>query len=224
MTGPLILSSTVDPPIPPASVETLAMAMAREQALDITDDRRAVLRACAYEVERWTGMVLWPGEPAVRACASEMELGMLGGVTYLAAGVFRFVNGGRFILPVCPLLPNPSGATVAVTSVQVWDVAAEAYEDPPEGRTLLPGGRVMVEQAGTYRVVASLTAPAEAPAWAVEGLRRYFAWRERRRPAEGSGGGGGGGGELDTGGTQAGGLMKSGAAEVLRAGRMRVAV
>ena len=222
MNGPRILSPvSVDLPIPPASVETLAMAMAREQALGITDDRQAVLRACAFEVERWEGMVLWPGENGARACQPEMEIDHDGelvgwGVHYGSADGY----GARLVLPVCPELQNLSTSAVSVTSVQVWDFEAEAYVDPPGGHKVLPGGRVMVQDSGTYRIVASLTAPDSAPGWAVEGLRRYFSYRERLRPAEKSGGGG----ELEAQGTQAGGLMRSGAAEVLRAGRMRVAV
>ena len=222
MTGYRILSPvSVDLPIPPASVETLAMAMAREQALEITDDRQAVLRACAFEVERWAGMVLWPGENGARVCHPEMEIDHNGALVGYGVN-YGSVNGygERFILPVCPELQNLITSSVSVTSVQAWDVEAEAYADPPGGHNVLPGGRVMVQEAGTYRIEASLTAPDSAPGWAVEGLRRYFAYRERMRPAEKSGGGG----EVEAQGTQAGGLMRSGAAEVLRAGRMRVAV
>ena len=217
-----ILSATVDPPVPPAATETLAMAMAREQALTITDDRRAVLRAAAEEVERWTGMVLWPGSGGARECRAEMELGvghlLLGGAGYGYSGICGDTCSRQPTLPVCPLLPNASGATYAVTSVELWDEDAEAYEAAIYKP--LPGGRIMVEQAGTYEVVADLTAPTAAPGWAVEGLRRLFGYRERLRPAEDAGGGG----DVAVQGTQAGAIMRSGAAEVLRVGRMRVAV
>ena len=207
MNGPRIISPpSVDLPIPPTSVEKRAMEMSREQALDITDARRGILRACAYQAERWTGQVFWPGASGARACTSEMILdaeGALGGYGLNFGSVDGY--GSRLVLPACPELQNLSTDSVSITSVQVWD--AGAYVDPPEGHEVLPGGRVMVNQPGIYKVVASLTAPPAAPEWAIDGLCRYFGWRERRRPAEEAGGGG----DLDTGSTQAGGLMKSGA-------------
>ena len=219
MNGPRILSATVDPPAPPTAVETLAMAMAREQALEITDDRRAVLRSCAFEVERKHGRVWWPGVGgAARVCSSEMEIDSNGVLVGYDLSSVR--DDGYGVMPVCWILPYATndGATAAFTSVEKWSEETDAYADTEY--TLLPAGRLRVEEPGTYRVIASLTAPDDAPVVAVEGLRRYFGERERRRPAEKSGGGG----EIEVQGTQAGSLRRSGGEETLSALRVRVVV
>ena len=217
MTANLILEATVDPPVPPASVEALALAMSREKALEFTEDRRAALRGCADEVERWTGRVLWPGANGARASQADMEIDRNGslvgyGVNYGSISGY----GSRLILPVCPVLPNSSGVGVSVTSVQVWDVETSAYIDPPAGHKVIPGGRVMVGQAGTYRIVASLTAPDTPPQPASEGLRRLWSHRERRRPGDKD--------AAEGGVTQANAMWQSGAAAALAALRIRVAV
>lgn len=222
MTSRIHEGATIAPAVPDAATEVLAMSMARQEALEVTDDRRATFRSCADEVERWTGQVLWPGATGhARAAEAVMTIGRrglsFGGLGY-GYSILGDYGHGVLLMPACPLRPNTSGVTVAVSSVMVWGVEAGAYVAPPGGYRLLPGGWVQVDAPGTYQVMAILTAPTEPPAWAVEGLRRYFAYRERLRPGDAAAG--------DLGGqpVPAGGLIRSGAAEVLRAGRLRVAV
>ena len=69
--------------------------------------------------------------------------------------------------------------------------------------------------AGQYEIVASLTAPTTAPPNAIEAVARLWAYRDTLRPGDLS----------EMAGEQqvlSGGMMKSGAAEALRAEKWRV--
>ena len=105
----------------------------------------------------------------------------------------------------------------SLTSVRLW------WDDAQDWMTLAagtgyrnaPGARILVEVAGQYEIVSSLTAPTSAPPNAVEAVARLWAYRETLRPGDLS----------EIAGEQqvlAGGMMKSGAAEVLRGEKWRV--
>ena len=110
----------------------------------------------------------------------------------------------------------------ALTSVRLWSYEAQdwttlvtASTTTSDGYSTAPGSRILVDVAGQYEIVASLTAPTTAPPNAIEAVARLWAYRETLRPGDLS----------EVAGEQqvlAGGMMKSGAAEVLRAETWRV--
>ena len=190
-----LLSIAVDPPVLPAEVEAHALATSREKALTITDDRRLLLAACAVEVEREMQRIVWPPE---RSSTSVV-----------------IVRNRDFAVPFCSLYP--ATFTQLITSVRLWSDDAPAWTTLTAGTgyRLAPGSRILVDVAGQYEIVAILTAPTAAPPNAIEAVARLWAYRETLRP-----------GDLrEIAGEQqvlAGGMMKSGASEALRAEKWRV--
>ena len=197
-----LLSIAVDSPVLPAAVEAHALATSREKALTITDDRRMILVACAVEVERELRRIVWPGAG--------------GGARTSAAGVI--VRDRGFSVPYCP--PYQSTLLQSLTSVRLWSDDAQDWTTltgTGNGYRTAPYRRILVDVAGQYEIVSSLTAPTTAPPNAVEAVARLWAYRETLRPGDLS----------DIAGEQqvlAGGMMKSGAAEVLRAETWRVSL
>ena len=193
----VVLTNPIDPPTLPPAVATAAMGMARKSALgggaraqpgESLDSVRAdVLDEAAVEVERYMQRLIFP--PA-RVSVAEVEI------------IAR--EGDN--LPVCPTLPDASGVDVAITSVEKWDDATASYA--PASYTLRPAGRLRVEEPGTYRITATLTPAADIPTWAITACGRLFSWRDRFRTGQ------------ETADAMpmpaSGGLLKSGAASVLR--------
>ena len=128
------------------------------------------------------------------------------------------MRDSRLAVPYCPLYPDVSGVTLALTLVRRWDDDAQDWmtltvRRPATG--CAPGGRIIVDQRGQYEITASLTAPATAPPNAIEAVARLWAYRDTLRPGD----------LADITGEQqvlAGALMKSGAAEILRGEKWRV--
>ena len=200
-----LLSISVDPPVLPAEVEAHALGTAREKALTITDDRRLLLAACAVAVERELQRVVWPG-PLLGARASTALV---------------IVRERDFAVPYCALYPETF--VQALTSVRLWSDDAQdwttlaASTTTSNGYRNAPGSRILVDVAGQYEIVSSLTAPTTAPPNAIEAVARLWAYRETLRPGDLS----------EIAGEQqvlSGGMMKSGAAEVLRAETWRVSL
>ena len=189
------VSIAVDPPVVPPAVESHALAASREKALTFGEDRKLLLAACAVAVERELQRVVWP---PVRASTALV-----------------IVRDRNFAVPYCPLYPETF--MQSLTSVRLWSDVAQDWTTLAAGtgyRTA-PGARILVDVAGQYEIVSSLTAPTTAPPNAIEAVARLWAYRETLKP-----------GDLTevTGEQQvlAGGMMKSGAAEVLRAEKWRV--
>ena len=93
------------------------MAMAREQALSATGDRRAVLLACAAEVESYTGRLLVPG---ARAITTELSIDAT----------------DRGALPAVPAWPDTAGVELTTLTVRMWRDgawAASSYVTPTLG-------------------------------------------------------------------------------------------
>ena len=193
-----LLSIAVDPPVLPADVEAHALAASREKALTFGEDRKLLLAACAVAVERELQRIVWPGDPAVRTSTAIV-----------------IVRDRDFAVPYCPLYPETF--MQSLTSVRLWSDDAQDWTALAAGTGYrnAPGARILVDMAGQYEIVSSLTAPTSAPPNAIEAVARLWAYRETLKP-----------GDLTevTGEQQvlAGGMMKSGAAEVLRAEKWRV--
>ena len=184
----------------PVAVESHALATSREKALTITDDRRMLLAACAVEVERELQRIVWPGSPAARTSTALV-----------------IVRDRDFAVPYCSLYP--ATLSQALTSVRLWSDDGQDWTtlSAGTGYRLAPGSRILVDVAGQYELVSSLTAPTGAPPNAVEAVARLWAYRETLRPGDLS--------EV----TQeqqvlSGAMMKSGAAEVLRGETWRVSL
>ena len=115
-------------------------------------------------------------------------------------------------------MPDLAGVAVSITSVERWDDSADPAGYVAADYAALPGGRVTVDQDGTYRVIAELTPPATTPEEAVEALARLWAIREQFRPGDFRE-------AVDIAGATAqlgGAIMKSGAAEILRTLKRRL--
>ena len=195
----VVLTSTVDPPTLPAAVVTTAMSMARKSALgggsrstETLDAVRAdLIHEAAQECERYLQRMLFPGDgTGERVCVAVVEL----------------LDRGEQDIPACPTLPDTSGVDVAITSVEKWDDAAASYATASYAAR--PAGRIRVDEAGVYRITASLTPSAEIPTWAITAAGRLFSWRDQFRTGQEG---------ADAQPMPAsGGMLKSGAASVLR--------
>ena len=194
----VVLTSTVDPPVLPATAQQTCMSMARKSALaggsrstePIDDVRADLLVEAAQECERYLQRMLFPGAgTGERVCVAVVD-----------------VDRGEQDIPACPTLPDASGVDVAVTGVEKWDDAAAGYA--AAGYVVRPAGRIRVDEPGTYRLSATLTPDVSMPTWAVTAAGRLFSWRDRFRT-----------GQETTDSLPmpaAGGMLKSGAASVLR--------
>ena len=188
-------TGTLTAPELSAEVKAQAQAMAGLSDATLTTDRLGILATCAIEVERWVGRCLWQATGnGARTAVTELE------VVEAPAEV-----------PACVELPQTGGVTVALTAVELWDDSAAAYQTA--SYTARPGGAILVETAGIYRITATLDPGDEPAADAIEGLCRLFGYREVRRPTAATMA------ASEDGPTPPrlqGAVMKSGAAEALR--------
>ena len=194
-----LLSIAVDPPVLPAEAETHALAASREKALTFGEDRKLLLAACAVAVERELQRIVWPGAG--------------GGAR--ASTAIVIVRDRDFAVSYCALYPETF--MQSLTSVRLWSDAVQDWTalTTVTGYRNTPGARILVDVAGQYEIVSSLTAPTTAPPNAIEAVARLWAYRETLRPGDLS----------EIAGEQqvlSGGMMKSGAAEVLRGEKWRV--
>ena len=194
-----LLSIAVDPPVLPVEVENQALAARRGKALSQNTSRLLLLQACAVAVERELQRIVWPGA---------------GGGARTSTALIIVRNPG-FTVPFCPLYPTT--LSQALTFVRLWSDDAQDWTTLTAGTgyRLAPGARILVDVAGQYEIVASLTAPTTAPPNAIEAVARLWAYRDTLRPGDLS----------QIGGEQqvlAGGMMKSGASEALRSEKWRV--
>ena len=165
MTGAWVpRSGTLTAPELSDAVKAQAQAMAGLSDATLTADRLAILATCAIEIERWVGRCLWQATGnAGRRAVTELE-----------------VKAAPCEVPACVELPQTGGVDVVITSVELWDDSAAAYQTA--SYTARPGGRLLLSAAGIYRITATLDPGDEPPADAVEGLSRLFGYREVRRP------------------------------------------
>ena len=196
----VVLTSTVDPPVLPATATQTMLSMARKSALaggsrgpageDLDPVRVDLAHEAAQECERYLQRMLFPGAgTGERVCVAVVD-----------------VDRGEDDIPACPTLPDASGVDVALTSVEKWEDGASSYA--AASYVVRPAGRIRVDEAGTYRITASLTPSAEIPTWAITAAGRLFSWRDRFRTGQE-------GGDAQP-MPASGGLLKSGAASVLR--------
>ena len=195
-----LLSIAVDPPVLPVEVENQALAARRGKALSQNTSRLLLLQACAVAVERELKRIVWPGSPASRTSTAIV-----------------IVRDRYFAVPFCSLYPYT--LSQSLTSVRLWSDDAQDWTTLTAGNgyRLAPGARILVDVAGQYEIVSSITAPTTAPPNAVEAVARLWAYRDTLRPGDLS----------DIAGEQqvlAGGMMKSGAAEALRGEKWRVSL
>ena len=74
----------------------------------------------------------------------------------------------------------------ALTSVRLWSDDAQDWTTLTAGTGYwdAPGARILVDAAGQYEIVSSLTAPTTAPPNAIEAVARLWAYRETLRPGD----------------------------------------
>ena len=200
-----LLRNPVDPPVLPDEVGAQALAARRGKALSQNTSRLLLLQACGVAVERELQRIVWPGAG--------------GGARVSTALVI--VRDRDFAVPFCSLYPETF--MQALTSVRLWNYEAQdwttlaASTTTSNGYRYAPGSRILVDVAGQYEIVSSLTAPMTAPPNAIEAVARLWAYRDTLRPGDLS----------EIAGEQqvlAGAMMKSGAAEALRAETWRVSL
>lgn len=183
-----------DPPALPPDVQVRAMAMAREQSLNVTPERQAVLLSCAAECEAYCGRLLVPG---ARAITTELET----------------EAHDRDALPVVPEWPDTSGVELTTLTVRMWREGAWVESS----YVLRPGLRVELPEApGEYELAAVVEVAAPMLTAAVEAIVRLFGYRETRRSGDV-------GDVLAAGPLNLSSAMRrSGAADILRAGIRKV--
>ena len=165
MTGAWVpRTGTLTAPELSTEVKAQAQAMAGLSDATLTADRLGILATCSIEIERWVGRCLWQADGnAARAAVTELE-----------------VVQSPCEVPACSELPNTGGVDVSITSVELWSDSAAAYQ--PASYTARPGGAILVDTAGIYRITATLDPGDEPAADAIEGICRLFGYREVRRP------------------------------------------
>ena len=109
--------------------------------------------------------------------------------------------------PLFPGLPNTAGVTLGVPAIREWSDTLGDWQAVTVTRR--PAGMVRLPRSGEFEIAVSVEAAATIPPEAIEAVARLWAYRDVLKP-----------GDLTevTGEQQvlAGGMMKSGAAEVLR--------
>ena len=184
--------SVIDPLELDDALKTQARSMAGELSVDLTPGRESILLAAAAEIEAYCDKAWFRGRPA--------------GAARVATSVLE--AGGTCCVPAVGALPASVGVTI--TSVEVWSDASETWTAATYIRSPL-GSTIRVSAAGTYRIVASVLPLEPYPTTVGEAVARLFAFRENVRPMMVTG-------DLADGTfpSQAGGVLKSGAAELLR--------
>ena len=183
--------SVIDPLELDDALKTQARSMAGESGVGLTTDRENILLAAAAEIEAYCDKAWFRGPAgAARVATSVIEA------------------GGTCCMPAVGALPASVGVTI--TSVEVWSDASEIWTAVTYIRSPL-GSTIRVKQAGTYRIVASMLPLEPYPTVIGEAVARLFAFRENVRPRMVTG-------DMADGtfSSQAGGVLKSGAAELLR--------
>ena len=183
-----VVSWSIAAPTLPVTVLDHAKGVSREKALAFPADRLAILVSCAVECERWIGRCLWPGPRP-------------------ASAIVRVTDTAEDV-PLLPMLPDVTGVTLGVPVVRVWSDDAEDWTVATYRKR--PAGSVRVNSSGEYHLSVTADPSSTIPPEALEGVSRLFAYRETLRP-----------GDLTDVTTEqqnlGGGMMKSGAAEVLKA-------
>ena len=135
MTGAWVpRSGTLTPPELPDAVKAQAQAMAGLSETTLTADRLAIMATAAVEVENWCGLALWQATgSAPRTAVTELE-----------------VRAAPCEVPACASLPQTGGVAVVITSVELWDDSAAAYQTA--SYTARPGGQLLLGAAGIYRI------------------------------------------------------------------------
>lgn len=178
-----------------------ARAVAGEASAVWTLDRRRILDACAAEVEAYTDSIWYRGDDgAARVSSAIIE-----------------TDEPYSDVPIVP--ERPASRSVTRGDVDLWDEAASMWSTAVAGAhfVLRPGDVLRFEEPGIYRIQATAAPEINGePAAIREAVARVFAYREHYRPWRRSME------AWSTGGRVAGlqgALLRSGAAEILRAYR-----
>ena len=187
----IIKDSTIDLLSLDDETTAQAIAMAGEKAVALTSDRENILTASAAEIEEYIGRMYYLGlAGSARVCTTVVDLDGPGDVPAIAQ--------------------LPLTAPVNVMNVQRWSDDVAAFQT--DTYIARPLGVLRVSCWGLYRIVAAATPSTNYPHAIQEAVARLFAFREINRPTKGAGAMT----ESGTPPTQAGAMMRSGAAEILR--------
>lgn len=159
-----VITSTVTEPLVSTDMKDAGLKAAREGALDATADRLRLLLNCAIEVEQFCGRAFF------RAASERISTAEL------------VVDEPARPFPACSRLPDVTGVTLTLTSVERWDDDLLALV--PAVYTVRPGGRLVVNEPGDYKVICRLLPDTKPPTEALEAMARLFALREVNRPGD----------------------------------------
>ena len=168
-----------------------ARALAGELATTLVEDRLNILIAAAGMVEHHVGRILWRG------------VGDVARTSTVVVEIF-----GAQEIPVIASLPESAGV-VSITTVRKWDDNSEIYQ--AASYKLRPQSRIRLDDFGVYEVDCTVLPPSPAPAAAVEGVGRVYAYQTAFRPSVST---------MSEGGSVspprlAGAMIRSGASELL---------
>ena len=182
-----VLTWSIESPVLDSDVVAHAQAAAREEALQFNDARMQTLVSCALQIETYVGRALWPG---TRAAISIVE-----------------VSDPDETVSVVPGLPNTAGVTLGVPVIREWSDTLGDWQTVTVTRR--PAGMVRLPRSGEFEIAVTVDAAAIIPPEAIEAVARLWGYRDVLKPGD----------ITEVTGEQqvlAGGVMKSGAAEVLR--------
>ena len=182
-----VLTWSIESPVLSSDVVDHAQAAAREEALEFTDSRMETLVSCAREIETYVGRALWPG---TRAAISIVE-----------------VLEPNETVSLVPGLPNVTGVTLRQPVIREWSDTSEDWQQVTVTRR--PAGMIRLPHAGEFEIAVTVDATAIIPAEAIEAVARLWGYRDVLKAGDLSA-------LTNEQQVLAGGVMKSGAAEVLR--------
>ena len=159
----ILRSSSVSALELPDAAKEQARALAGELATVLVEDRLNILIAAAGMVEHHVGRILWRG---------------VGDVARTSTAVVEVFGAGE--IPIVASLPESQGV-VTITTVRKWNDSTEAYESV--SYKLRPQSRILLDADGVYEIVATVLPPTPAPAAAIEGAGRCYAYQTAFRPA-----------------------------------------
>ena len=188
--GWVLEDSEIDPLELTPELQDFAREMVGESAVSLTSDREKIFNSAALEIELYIGKMIFRG---------------VGGAPRVATSVLQVES--PFNVPIVGAMPKSTGTTV--TSVEQWSDEAEAFAAATYIRR--PLGTIRVADAGTFRIVASVLPLEKYPSVIGEAVARLFSYLESYKPRRNTS-------ELSDGNAPsiAGGVLRSGAAEVVR--------
>lgn len=157
-----LISSVVTPGVVPTDMVSLSKSASLIGATPTRTLDQSWVETAFHECEAWSRTLWLRGTDDYRQSTVEVEL------------------DAQEHVPLFPTHSNCVGATLV--SIDRWSEDAEAYQAYTD-RKLLPGGRLMVTDHGSFRIVARYTPDETIPGPIVQAVTRCAAWLDAYGPA-----------------------------------------